>query len=126
IRRKTWVAAALTGLAAAVNFGLNLLLIPRFHAMGAATATFLAYALLGGLAYLINRVIYPVPHEVARFLNAALMGVALYAWCLLLRALVTATWSHLIGASGIVVYALWLLYLSGGARVLRRGRLTRP
>jgi O-antigen/teichoic acid export membrane protein len=121
IRRKTWVAAALTGVAAAVNFGLNLLLIPRFHAMGAAASTFLAYALLGGLAFLINRAIYPVPYELARFLNAALMGVALFTWCMLLDSLVGDSWSLVIGASGVIVYALWLLYLSGGARLLRRG-----
>jgi hypothetical protein len=40
---------------------------------------------------------------------------------MLLEALVGETWSLAIGASGVIMYALWLLYLSGGARLLRRG-----
>lgn len=74
IRRKTWMPAAFTGLAALVNVALNLVLIPLFSSAGAAASTLIAYIVLALVAYLANQRIYPVPYEIKRFVLALLSG----------------------------------------------------
>jgi O-antigen/teichoic acid export membrane protein len=78
IKRKVWSAITFTTLAALVNVGLNLLLIPLYGSMGAALSTLIAYAALALIRYVVNRRIYPVPFEVGLFLIAVLVGVAIY------------------------------------------------
>lgn len=78
IQRKTWLAAVFTTIAAVVNVALNLVLIPLYGAMGAATATLIAYIVLALAAYIANRWLYPIPFEIGRFTVALLVGVGLY------------------------------------------------
>ena len=60
----------MTGFGAAVNIGLNVLLIPRYGMVGAAIATLVAYvALLLGMTLYSQRV-YPVPYQWRRVLTA--------------------------------------------------------
>ena len=55
-----WVV---TGAAAAVNIGLNLILIPPYGMMGAAVATIAAYSVMFvGMVWWSQR-IYPVPYQ---------------------------------------------------------------
>jgi O-antigen/teichoic acid export membrane protein len=69
-----WV---ITGIAAAADVALNLLLVPRYGMMGAATATVVAYVTMAaGMAWWAQR-IYPVPYQWRRVLTAGLTGVAL-------------------------------------------------
>ena len=71
-----WVV---TGVAAAVNIGLNLLLIPPYGMMGAAIATIAAYStMFVGMVWWAQR-IYPVPYQWRRVATAAAAGVALVA-----------------------------------------------
>ena len=66
-----------TGVAAAVNVGLNLILIPPYGMMGAAVATIAAYSVMfAGMVWWSQR-IYPVPYQWRRVLTAAATGVAL-------------------------------------------------
>jgi O-antigen/teichoic acid export membrane protein len=51
---------------ALVNLALNFLLIPPFHAMGAAVATVLSYALILGISFVVSQRIYHVHYEYAR------------------------------------------------------------
>jgi O-antigen/teichoic acid export membrane protein len=70
----------LTLVAAAVNIGLNLLLVPRFGAMGAAVAAVAGYAALLALVALLARRVAPVAFEygrVARILLAFGASLAL-------------------------------------------------
>lgn len=69
-----WVV---TGAAAAVNVALNLLLIPPYGMMGAASATIAAYAtMFAGMAWWAQRV-YPVPYQWRRVATAAGAGIVL-------------------------------------------------
>ncbi len=71
-----WVV---TGAAAVVNIGLNLLLIPPYGMMGAAIATIAAYTtMFVGMAWWSQR-IYPVAYQWRRVVTAAATGVALVA-----------------------------------------------
>jgi O-antigen/teichoic acid export membrane protein len=68
-----------TGAAASVNVGLNLILIPPYGMMGAAVATVAAFAtMFAGMAWWAQR-IYPVPYQWRRVGTAAAAGVALVA-----------------------------------------------
>ena len=79
IKRKTWLAAAFTGLSAIVNVALNIILIPLWGSMGAAISTLLAYMLLAIIAYIVNQRMYPVPYEIGRFSFALFIGIVLYS-----------------------------------------------
>ncbi|MDQ2714065.1 MAG: polysaccharide biosynthesis C-terminal domain-containing protein [Chloroflexota bacterium] len=118
IKRKTWLTAIFTAVAASANFGLNLVLIPAYGAMGAAIATFVAYALLTLLAYIVNQRIYPIPFEVGRFLVALLAGCCIYGTCYFITANVRGLWIGLLWACGFLTYLL-LLILLGRINVLR-------
>jgi len=78
LTRKTWVASALTLSAAVANVLINLLLIPRFGALGAAISTLLAYAGLVAAAYLVNQRLYPLDLPIGRLVAAVAIGMVLY------------------------------------------------
>ncbi len=72
--RSNW---PITGAAAALNVGLNLLLIPEFGMMGAAVATIGAYGTLFlAMAWKAQR-IYPVPYQWRRVATAFASAIAL-------------------------------------------------
>ena len=66
IRKKAQLMVIFTGLAALVNVGSNLYLMPAFGMLGAAAATFLAYFVMAGSILIANRKIYPVDYEYGR------------------------------------------------------------
>jgi O-antigen/teichoic acid export membrane protein len=69
----------ISGVAALLNVGLNLALIPPFGMMGAAVATIGAYAALFlGMAWRAQRV-FPVPYQWRRVATALGAAIALTA-----------------------------------------------
>lgn len=78
IKRKTWLSSIFITAAALVNLLMNLALIPRYGAMGAAISTLVAYGVLALSAYIVNQKLYPIAFEINRFVLALLTGVALY------------------------------------------------
>ncbi len=78
IRRKTWFAVIFTTTAAVINVAFNLLLIPRFGAIGAALSTLLAYGALSVIAYIVNQRVYTIPFEIDIFSAGLLTGIVLY------------------------------------------------
>jgi O-antigen/teichoic acid export membrane protein len=69
-----WV---ITGVAALVNVGLNLVLIPPYGIMGAAVATVVAYVVMFfGMTWYAQRV-FPTPYQWRRVLTAVASAVAL-------------------------------------------------
>lgn len=120
LRRKTWMGGVFTMLAALINVGLNLILIPRYGAFGAAAATLFAYIALAIITYIGTRIIYPVPYEIGRFTIAMLSGIALYVGVGELTKHTGIAASVAIGAVGFLVYAAWLVFLAGGVTRLRR------
>ncbi len=63
IRKKTSLMIIFTGLAAVVNVGGNLYLMPHYGIMGAAFATLLSYFVMALSIFIANHKIYPVPYE---------------------------------------------------------------
>jgi O-antigen/teichoic acid export membrane protein len=79
VRRKNWLAVVFTTFSALLNIGLNLVLIPPYGAIGAAISTFIAYAVLALIAYVVNQRMYPIPYEIGTFILALSVGTALFA-----------------------------------------------
>jgi O-antigen/teichoic acid export membrane protein len=75
--RKTQLNWAVTGLAAALNVGLNLALVPPYGMMGAAWATVAAYGVLFVLMAWRSHRIYPVPYQWRRVGTALAAAAAL-------------------------------------------------
>jgi O-antigen/teichoic acid export membrane protein len=73
-KRPGWIAA-LTILAAALNIGLNLLLVPRFGILAAAINTLLAFVALFALVYIAGQRVFPIRYQWRRLL--LLFGLAL-------------------------------------------------
>ena len=67
------------GAGAAVSVGGNLMLVPRYGAMGAAVSSVAAWLAVIAARYLASRAIYPLPLEWARFAKIAVAAGTLYA-----------------------------------------------
>lgn len=125
IRRKTWMGSTFVAVAALVNFGANVVLIPHYGAFGAAASTLVAYIVLATISYIGVQIVYPVPYEVGRFLIAAVSGIALY-----IAVGIASTHTGIIGGVGIgavgfIIYT-GLLALLGGANVRAIRAKVRP
>lgn len=79
ITKKTKPIPYITGLAAAVNIGLNLLFIPRFGMMGAAVATLLAYISMATALFVVSRRMYLIQYETQRILKIASAAAIVFA-----------------------------------------------
>ena len=77
-KRPGWIAA-LTILAAALNIGLNLWLVPRFGITAAAINTLLAFVVLFVLVYMAGQRVFPVAYEWGRLLRLFALALALFA-----------------------------------------------
>lgn len=116
-RERTGVLPWLSGAAAIVNVGLNLILVPRYGMMGAAWAAVAGYAALLALVLSYSRRIYRVPYEYGRgavvllVLAACWLGTTLVSWESPAWALAAKA-----GIAALALPALWLLALTGGER----------
>src|SRR5450755_124898 len=112
VKRKTWLAAVFTTIAAFVNIAMNLFLIPRYGAMGAAASTLIAYTVLALAAYIVNQCIYPISFEMGRFIAALVMGIALYAGSSYLAQTLGVYGIYGIYIGALIVYGGCLLVLA--------------
>lgn len=78
IVKKNWISSAAWILGAIINVGLNILLIPRFGIIGAATATALSYTLVLIGYWIIISVVYPVPYQYLFFVGILTWGTFVY------------------------------------------------
>ncbi len=76
-KRPGWIAA-LTVLAAALNIGLNLLLVPSFGIVAAAVNTLIAFVVLFALVYVAGQRAFPVHYEWGRLLRLFVLALALF------------------------------------------------
>ena len=66
IQKKTNLMIIFTGLAAVVNIGCNIYLMPKFGIMGAAVTTLISYFAMAVSIFIANKRIYPVRYEYGR------------------------------------------------------------
>jgi O-antigen/teichoic acid export membrane protein len=75
--RRTQMNWVVTGIGAAVNIGLNFVLIPRYGMVGAAISTAVAYLILFIGMWIYAQSVYPVPYQWRRNVTAVVVAVAL-------------------------------------------------
>jgi O-antigen/teichoic acid export membrane protein len=116
--------------AAAVNVGLNAVLIPRHGFIGAAWANAVAYAVQAAIAFGFSQKFYPVTYEYGRLARIAMAGGVAYLTAELVPPLHPVA---AIGVRGTLVLAVFvgLLRISGFFRpdemaVLARIRRRKP
>lgn len=62
LTNKNMMGAAITIAGAVITIALNVLLIPKFHYLGAAIATFCCYLFMMITSYVLGQKHYPVPY----------------------------------------------------------------
>ena len=102
ITRHTEYYPVATGIAAVVNVGCNMLLIPRVGILGPAYSNVISYAVLALVSMAFSQRFYPIPYEWTRLARVVLAGVVA---CVLARSLLPA---HMfaplgVGARGAIV-----------------------
>ena len=113
IRRKTILEFVYVVIAASINLLLNIFLIPRFGAMGAAVSTLLAYIVLVLVSYIVNQRIYPIGFEISSFIFRLLVGVALYVGASLLAHTQKPLTGEFISLVALILYGVFLMWLAG-------------
>jgi len=78
LKSQSRYVALIRGLGAGMNIVLNILFIPRWGGMGAATATCISFASMALAIFLVNRKIYPLTYEWSRLLRIA--GLMVITW----------------------------------------------
>ncbi|HEY6906561.1 MAG TPA: oligosaccharide flippase family protein [Ignavibacteriaceae bacterium] len=66
IEEKSIYIPLITGIGAAVNIGVNFLLIPAWGIMGAALATLFAYLVMAAGLYIVTQKFYKINYEIAK------------------------------------------------------------
>lgn len=99
-----------TAIGAAVNIGLNILLIPRYGIIGAAWANGAAYALQAAVAYRLSQRFYPVRYEYGRVSRAVGASLVAYAAARLLPAMSPLAGTIVRGATVVAIMGglLWV------------------
>jgi O-antigen/teichoic acid export membrane protein len=95
IVKKTLVVALIVTVMSALNLGLNILLIPKYHVIGAAVSTLFTQLTFLITTYFIAQRHYRVPYEIKKLLLIILLGMGFIAlgfasnpWPLYLRLII--------------------------------------
>ncbi len=131
ITKRTQYYPVATAIAAGVNVGTNMLLIPRYGILGPAYANVISYTVLAGVAMVFSQRFYPIRYEYSRLARVIVAGV--FAYVLATYGLPFLMWSPLgvlvRGSTVVFAYVLCLAltgFLSHGERAriaLLYGRL---
>lgn len=114
--KKTKIIPLLTGLAALVNIGLNLLFIPLYGIIGAAWATVGGYLVMLITVVLISQRLFYIKYEVSRLLKGLLVIVSTYSFSLIFSYTSLVNDSFLLSILFkmlLVVISILVLYLLG-------------
>jgi O-antigen/teichoic acid export membrane protein len=78
VKNKTYWYLIINAVAAVVNIGLNLLLIPRWGAMGAAVVTAISFAVCTFSAFLVSRRYYKINYDLLALIKLVVVIVLFY------------------------------------------------
>jgi O-antigen/teichoic acid export membrane protein len=125
LARRTGLVLGFTAVAAVVNVGLNVALIPPFGMVGAAFATGTGYGVLALASYWVGQRVYPTPYDgraVLVILGAAFAGAAVGAVPIKPAALALAVKAGVVAAFVAVV---WVTRAMTAAEFRELGRFLR-
>jgi O-antigen/teichoic acid export membrane protein len=87
ITKRTQYYPVATMTAAAVNIGLNFLLVPRLGIVGAGWANAMAYAVQAALGYVLSQRFYTIEYEWGRLARVCVAALAAYLSAMMLPAI---------------------------------------
>ncbi len=73
------MGAAITIGGAVITIVLNIILIPKWHYLGAAVATFCCYLFMMIASYVLGQKHFPVPYPRKKLLAYLVMAIIIYA-----------------------------------------------
>lgn len=79
LTHKNTMGAIITLAGAAITIILNILLIPKYHYVGAAIATFSCYLFMMVVSYLLGQKYYPIPYARKKLIAYLFITVLMYA-----------------------------------------------
>ena len=112
LEKKTSWILWLFSISAALNIGLNLLLIPRLGILGAAVATLIAYAVLGILTVAVSFRYFKFDLGFS-FIMKSILASAIMALAIWLLDPLSITWVIISIFLGVVIYSAIILALKG-------------
>jgi O-antigen/teichoic acid export membrane protein len=79
LKHKNMIGAWITLAGAVITIALNILLIPKFHYLGAAIATFFCYLFMMITSYIMGQKHYPVPYAKKKLIAYLVLVSLIYA-----------------------------------------------
>lgn len=109
VTRRLYLQSVALGIGALVNTALNLLLIPRYEAIGAAAATLISYLIAAAAGYRFSQNVYPVPYRFGELLHIVVVAVVAFGAFHVLQNLPLPGFQSLAPLLTVGVYASLLL-----------------
>lgn len=112
LTNRNMTGAYITLAGALITVVLNIWWIPQFSYTGSAWATFICYAFMMVVSYLLGQRHYPVPYDVPRILFYLVLAAALYAGHAWLRSLHPGMAAlHICGVAGLGIYMAVIAFM---------------
>jgi len=115
LQERTKLLPAIFLLVAALNLGLNILLVPVIGILGAALTTCLSYFVQFAIVYWYTRRLFKVPFQLRFMLKAMASSAAMYGVLTLFPHGTWIEWGIIVGV-GVVVYFTMMALLKGISR----------
>ncbi|MEM7583283.1 MAG: oligosaccharide flippase family protein [Acidobacteriota bacterium] len=119
IAGRTRYLTMISGFAAVLNLGLNLWVVPRYGALGAAWTTTATFLFIAAGTAVVSQSAHPVRYEMRRLLTLALAGAAVYAAAVAFEPAgmwAGVAWHAALSCLGFPIALLALGFLDAGER----------
>ena len=111
LKNKNMLGAMITIAGAVITIILNVLLIPKYHYLGAAIATFCCYLFMMVVSYLLGQKYYPIPYARKKLIAYLVLVVLIYLLHLGLVYLWGNHWFNLGTATTLLIFFIWFIIL---------------
>ena len=111
LKNKNMLGAMITIAGAVITIILNVLLIPKYHYLGAAIATFCCYLFMMVVSYLLGQKYYPIPYARKKLIAYLVLVVLIYLLHLGLVYLWGNHWFNLGTATTLLIFFTWFIIL---------------
>jgi O-antigen/teichoic acid export membrane protein len=109
LKNKNMIGAMITLAGAAITIALNIILIPKFHYLGAAIATFCCYLFMMIVSYTLGQKYYPVPYAKTKLTAYLVLVTLIYLAHRGLVYLWDNHWFYLATATALFSFFVWFV-----------------
>jgi O-antigen/teichoic acid export membrane protein len=109
LKHKNMLGAMITIAGAIITIALNIVLIPKYHYLGAAIATFFCYLFMMIVSYVLGQKYYPVPYARKKLIAYLVLVVLIYLTHRGLVYLLDNHWFNLGMATALLFFFTWFV-----------------